>query len=152
MKLQPSSSRLNSSFFFPFFFNAPFFLLLLHPSLVFVVAAAAEHALHWRSEALCLISSRQTDLWGFIDSKLHRGRHRAGGLEAAREWGGVLEKVCKERGGRKKSGGIDGWRDRRVGREDGERFNVMKQETGRGAERKKPIWGRWGTNAEFSLI
>lgn len=51
----------------------------LDPSLtVFVVAAAAEHALHWRSEALCLISSRQTDLWGFIDSKLHRGRHRAG--------------------------------------------------------------------------
>lgn len=75
-------------------------------------------------------------------------------MEAAREWGGrrVLGKVCKEGGGRKKSGGIDGWRDRRVGREDGERFNVMKQETGRGAERKKPIWGRWDTNAEFSLI
>lgn len=65
-------------------------------------------------------------------------------------WGRFVRR--EEGGGRKKSGGIDGWRDRRVGREDGERFNVMKQETGRGAERKKPIWGRWDTNAEFSLI
>lgn len=77
---------------------------------VFVVAAEAELALHWRSEALCLICSRQTDLWGFIDSKLHRGRHRAGSMEAVGEARGVGGRFVGREAGR--GGRRFGWGDR----------------------------------------
>lgn len=75
------------------------------PPSVFVVAVA-ELALRRRSEALCLICSRQTDLWGFIDSKLHRGRHRAGSTEAASEKGRrAVGEGSSGEGGREGGGG-----------------------------------------------
>lgn len=114
-------------FFSLFFFCCPPPFFPSSPPPVFVVAAAVEHALHWRSEALCLISSRQTDLWGFIDSKLHRGRHRAGSMERQSERGGrVLGKA-------------------RIGREEGEEGGRVQRQTERQTDGRKDGGGRVST-------
>lgn len=94
---------------------------------------------------MCLISSRQTDLWGFIDSKLHRGRHRAGSMERQSERGGrVLGKarIGREEGEEGGEGGREGAEtdretDRWKKRRRWESFDVMKQEAGRERGREK---------------
>lgn len=53
-----------------------------------------------------------------------------------------MGKVRRE-GGREKRGGTDGETDRWKKRRR-ESFYVMKQETGRGKQRKRSIWGREG--------
>ena len=75
---------------------------------------------------MCLISSRQTDLWGFIDSKLHRGRHRAGSMERQPErgggcWGRFVE--GGREGGRERGRGAQTERQT-DGRKDGERVST----------------------------